>query len=149
MCWCIFLLNFENNFSLLLRYYSQKHMTPYLGKKLGGWKWSLGRRRGGREQPHISLCAFLTLPFLWAWTYKWKSWGKKNWALGSSLRPVGSFPQPSGGFRELTSQLHNLPVLPLCKKLDFSHRHQRNDFQHIFQSQNEREKTEGLMKVCS
>lgn len=64
--------------SLLLRYYSQKHMIPYLGKKLGGWKWSLGRRRGGREQPHISLCAFLTLPFLWAWTYKWKSWGKKK-----------------------------------------------------------------------
>lgn len=102
--------------------------------------WSLGRRRGGREQTHTPLTFS---PSLFSEPERTNERvGKKSrvWVqprasgvLLSSLSPMGGgFPLLSGGFRELTSLFHDLPGVPLCKKLDFSQRPQWNDFQHIF-----------------
>lgn len=148
----MFLCNFQNN----CLSHPQKQMIPYLGKKSGGWKWSLGRRRGGREQTFTSLPALLALPFLWDCTYKSKSWEKSSvWVqpkasggFKSILRPVG-FLFLSGGFGELTLPPHDPLELPLCKKLHFSQRPPWNDFPHVFPDSNEKEKAKGPMKECS
>lgn len=91
--------------------------------------WGEGEEEGSRH----TLLSLSHLPLSLSLNIQMKELVKKSrfgsnlkpvGGFGSSLKPLGRFPLLSGWFGELTLLLHDLPGLPLCKKLDFSQRSQ-------------------------